>query len=159
MQISQGSLKRPGGIRVGAAALLAACGLAQAGGTPENVLILVNPASQESMYLGNYYRLKRNIPESNVLYIDPGAADYLALAGANGSIDGVFGAIAGRRLDDHIDYIVVAGTDRFYVDAPGRVTDGCWPVVRFSQSGVFTSAHVRAQLIAGNVPSTTPNGY
>jgi hypothetical protein len=149
----------PRAVRVGALAVLSASGLAQAGGTPENILLVINPSSQESMYLGNYYRFKRNIPEANVVYIDPGAPDYLALAGTNGGIDGVFGAIRGRRLDDHIDYIVVAGTDRFFVDAPGRVNDACWPVARFSQSGVFATAHVRAQLIAGNVPSTTGNGY
>lgn len=144
---------------VGVAGLLSLCGTAVAGGSPENVLILVNPASQESMYLANYYRAKRNIPESNVLYIDPGAADYGAFAGSNGSLDGVLGTLRNRGIADHIDYIVVAATDRFYVDAPGRVTDGCFPVNRFSQSSVYTMANLRSQLLAGGVPSTEANRY
>jgi hypothetical protein len=139
--------------------LLTAAGTAQAGGTPENILLVVNPASPESMYLANYYRAKRNIPARNIVYIDPGATNYSAFAGPNGNIDAVLGVIRSRRLEDHIDYIVVAGTDRFYVDAPGLVTDGCFPVNRFSQSSVYTMAFLKDQLLAGSVPSSLGNQY
>jgi uncharacterized protein (TIGR03790 family) len=147
------------GFAVAAAGLLGICGQAEAGGTPENVLIIANPGSQESMYLANYYRQKRNVPAVNVLYINPGAANFQAFAGANGNIDAVLGTLRNRLLNDHIDYIVVAGTDRFHIDALGLVTDGCSPVSRFSQSSVYTMAFLRDQILAGNVPSGTGNGY
>ncbi len=159
MRDAKVSVRRCVSTRAGAMALLAACGAAVAGGTPENVLILVDPSSQESMYLANYYRFKRNIPASNVVYIDPGAASYAAFAGANGPLDGVLGTLAVRGIEDHIDLIAIAVTDRFYVSAPGIVTDGCFPVGRFSLSSVYTMAHLRPQLLAGNVPSTTANHY
>jgi hypothetical protein len=45
-----------------AAALVALAGLvpcALAGGSPENTLIIINPGSNESMFLGNYYKNAR----------------------------------------------------------------------------------------------------
>lgn len=39
------------------------------GGGPENVLLVVNPRSQASLTVGNYYRALRNIPGENVLYL------------------------------------------------------------------------------------------
>src|SRR6516165_579357 len=74
---------------LGGAGLAIGGGHVLAGGTPENILILVNPANAESMYLGHYYQNARNIPASNVLYIDPTAVDYPTMAGTNGNIDAV----------------------------------------------------------------------
>jgi hypothetical protein len=56
-----------------AAAVLALAGRALAGGSPENVLIIVNPGSAESMYVADYYKNARNIPDANVLYLEPTA--------------------------------------------------------------------------------------
>ena len=116
-------------------ALLAAAGLAvgmaagavRAGGSPENVLIIINPANAESMYLGHYYQNARNIPASNVLYIDPAAVNYPAMAASNGNIDAVFGKLANGRLPGRVRTGVPtqarvqhAGTDRD-PEARGRV--------------------------------------
>lgn len=141
------------------AALLALASPALAGGSPENALIIINPASHESMYLGNYYKNARNIPDRNVLYIDPAAADYAAFSGANGNLDALFGTLRNAALATHIDYIVVAGTDTYFVSAPGYVSDGCWPVTRFSQSSVYTMAYLKNQILAGNNPVSTTNHY
>jgi hypothetical protein len=156
----------PGLLKGSVSSLLAAAGVlvsvaspVRAGGSPENVLIIANPASQESMYLANYYRARRNIPESNVLYIEPAQTTYAAFVAANGSLDGVLGTLRQRQLEDHIDYIVLAGTDRFYIDAPGLVSDACWPVARFSLSGIYTMAHIRGEVAAGGILSTLPNQY
>src|ERR1043165_1720211 len=105
-------------------ALTAVAGLASsalAGGSPENVLLLIDPSNAESMLLGDAYQFTRNIPASNVLYIDPAAVNYATFAGANGNIDAVLGKLANGKLTDHIDYIVIASGKNFYMDAPGLV--------------------------------------
>ena len=40
-----------------------------AGGGAENVLLLIDPLSADSKYVGNYYKQARNIPDRNVLYL------------------------------------------------------------------------------------------
>lgn len=140
-------------------AALAMTSAALAGGSAENILLIINPGSAESMYLGNYYKNARNIPDRNVLYIDPSAPDYAAFTGANGNQDGFLGYLANAKLSDHIDYIVLASTGSFFVSAPGYITDSCWPVARFSQSSVFTMAFIKNTILPGNLPSTTTNQY
>jgi hypothetical protein len=54
---------------------IAACSLlfatqAFAGGGPENVLLLVNANSESSKTVANHYIALRQIPATNVLYID-----------------------------------------------------------------------------------------
>ncbi|GIX02862.1 MAG: hypothetical protein KatS3mg112_1799 [Thermogutta sp.] len=43
--------------------------IAQGGGGPENVLLVVNPNSPVSLAVANLYQSLRQIPDSNVLYI------------------------------------------------------------------------------------------
>jgi len=144
---------------VSLAALALAATLAHAGGSPENALLIINPGSAESMYLGNYYKNARNIPDRNILYIEPGPDTYSEAAGLNGSIDAVFGALRNRQITDHIDYIILASTPTSFLFAANLVNDGCWPVARFSPSSVYTNAFIRPQILAGNNPSTGTNHY
>src|SRR5947207_2081137 len=141
------------------AAGLAAAAPALAGGSAENVLLVINPGSAESMYLGNYYKHARNIPDANVLYIDPGAASYAEFTGPNGDLDGFFGALRGAGLTDHIDYVVVANTGAFFIAAPGYIMDGCSAVTRFSQNSAFTLAYMKNSILAGGMMSTAGNQY
>lgn len=138
------------------AGLALACG-AMAGGGPENVLIIIDPTSPESLYLGNYYKNARNIPDSNVLYIDPDAANYPAFGATQ--VPGFLGTLTQRRLDDHIDYVVVAPGNGFFLPAPGLVSDGCFPVGRFSIGSVFTMAFIKDEILTGPMGSTNPNRY
>ena len=48
----------------------AAGNVAWAGGGPENVLLLVNPNSLNSKTVANHYIALRQIPASNVVYVD-----------------------------------------------------------------------------------------
>jgi hypothetical protein len=133
--------------------------VALAGGSAENALIIINPGSAESMYVGNYYKNARNIPDRNVLYLDPGAADYASFSGLNGDLDGLGGYLNNAHILDHTDYLVVANTGVFFVSAPGYIVDGCSPVTRFSQSSVFTLANQRGLILAGNLAVQTGNQY
>lgn len=156
--------KRRGGGRVAAArwtpgllAVLAGGATALAGGTPENILLVIDPSSPESLYIGNYYKHARGIPDANVLYMDADAAGYAAFVDGQGA--GFLGALAQRGLEDHIDYVVVAPGPSFFVAAPGLVTDGCWPVARFSMSSVFTMARITDDVLAGPSSSLLNHYY
>jgi hypothetical protein len=135
---------------------LAGADVARAGGTAENVLLIIDPTSPDSLQIGNHYRTVRNIPPSNVLYMQPGAADWTAFTETR--IAGVVGTVQSQRMDDHIDYVVVAAPQSFYVNVPaGLVFDGCSPVGRFSISGAYTMALL--QPLTPNTSSETPNRY
>lgn len=150
--------------RVGRSGVLAVvAGLAMgapalAGGSAENVVLIINPGSAESMYLGNYYKNARNIPDSNVVYLEA-EGQYTDFAGANGACDGFFGGISNARIGDHADYAVVSNTGTFFTAAAGLVTDQCFQVTRFGEASIYSMAYIRAQVLAGNVPSGLPNQY
>jgi hypothetical protein len=54
----------------GLTVLLAAAMPAWATGGPENVLLVVNPQSQDSLCIANHYAALRHIPRNNILFID-----------------------------------------------------------------------------------------
>jgi uncharacterized protein (TIGR03790 family) len=138
------------------AAGLLAPSAALAGGSPENVLLIIDPTSNDSLYVGNYYRDAREIPDCNVIYMAPGAADYSTFV--NNNLAAVFGALANQNITNHIDYVVVTPGSQFYVSAPGLVSDSCYTVTRFSISAAYTSAFIASQILGG-VPSSTTNQY
>jgi uncharacterized protein (TIGR03790 family) len=87
-------------------ALAASC--AWAGGGAENVLLLVNSNSLNSKTIANHYIALRNIPASNVVYIDWRGG----LEGAQGIyfsqqiLEPAIKAIGERGLSAQIDYVV-----------------------------------------------------
>ena len=128
----------------------------QAGGSPENVLLIIDPSNNDSLYVGNYYKNARDIPDSNVLFIAPGATNYPSFVSYN--LAALAGSLANRDIADHIDYVVLTPGSPFYVSAPGLVSDACYPVSRFSISAAYTSAFI-ADEILGGLPATTLNRY
>ncbi|MCA8961602.1 MAG: hypothetical protein KDC38_13855, partial [Planctomycetes bacterium] len=129
-----------------------------AGGSAENAVLLIDPSDPISVYVGHHYRVARGIPDCNVIYVDPRAATY------DEHVDfqqrAVQGTLAARGIDAFVDYIVIAPIDDFYVVEPaGRVTDGCFPVGRFSISSAYTFGLVSDQILAGGLPSTFRNHY
>src|ERR1043166_1180405 len=75
-----------------------------AAGSGENVLLIINPDSPSSRYIGNYYKNARNIPDANVIYwkTNTGYSDF-----ANQSLDALFGMLANRGIADHVDYVII----------------------------------------------------
>lgn len=129
---------------------------ALAGGSAEHTLLIIDPTNADSMYIGNYYKHARGIPDANVVYMAPGAIDYPAFVATNQPA--LLGTMAHRQLTDHIDQIVIAATDVFYIDAPGLVADGCVPVRRFSITGAYSIMPISSDVLAG-VQSSQRNGY
>lgn len=130
---------------------------ALAGGSPEHALLVIDPNSAVSLYVGNYYKKARNIPDANVLYLDPDASAYVPWTQTQ--LEGFLGQLAQRRIDGQIDYVIVTPGNSFFVAAPGLISDGCFPVSRFSISSVFTMAHIKGDILGGGLTSQHPNFY
>ncbi len=87
---------------------LVACTEAIAGGGPENVFLVVNEHSLSSKLIANHYADIRKIPENNIVYLgDVPNKDILSLDQFRESVlEPILTAIARRRLNGSIDYIV-----------------------------------------------------
>jgi hypothetical protein len=139
-----------------AAAAFGLAAPALGGGTAENALVIVDPSNPASMYLANYYKAARDIPESHFLYMEPGAASWATFRTDN--LDGLNGHFANSGARDLIDYIVIAPTDVFFMPAAGLVNDTCSPVTRFSLTAGYTMAQI-ASKINGGVNVAKVNHY
>ncbi len=127
-----------------------------AGGSGESAVLIVDPSNAESMYVANYYKAMRGIPDANVLYMRPGAASYTQFVAEN--LPGFLGSLANRGIEDHIDFVVIPPGGSFFVSAPGLISDGCVAVHRFAIASGYTLAH-QAVDILGGLPSSTGNEY
>ena len=82
--------------------------IAQAGGGPENVFLVVNPQSVDSMTVANYYIKLRDIPDRNVFYLEWDPAE--GLTNINIFRDKILlpilDEIKNRGLIGQIDYVV-----------------------------------------------------
>ncbi|MFG0251365.1 MAG: hypothetical protein ACF8NJ_00665 [Phycisphaerales bacterium JB038] len=126
-------------------------------GTSEEALLIIDPSSPASMYVGNYYKDARQIPDANVLYMDPAAVDYAAFVEAN--LDGLFGTLANRGLDQKVDFIILGPGAPFYIPAAGYVNDTCAPVTRFALASAYTMAFLTDDLLNGPISVITRQGY
>jgi hypothetical protein len=133
-------------------------GQALAGGSAENVLLIIDPASKDSLYVGNYYRAARDIPPSNVIYMSPISTFYNDFREIQ--LQGLFGALENGRFEDHIDYIVLA-PGYYAVEAPGLVKDSCYTVNLFSSSSCYTMAFISQELVdaTGSTLSSKTNQF
>ncbi len=152
-------------LQVLAAAVLAA-GLfaasdhaAHAGGGPENVLVIVDPTSQEGLQVANYYRQARGIPDRNIVYVKPGARNYEAFS--QFQLPAVLGTAANRQIGDHIDYLVVAPGSPFYVDAPNLINGNACsaPVRRLAISAAYGLSSSTDGILGQAFSSTSRNQY
>ena len=150
---------RPASLVVSLAGTLLSASMARAGGGAENALLIIDPTSPVSLHLGNYYKSVRNIPDANVLYLDPDAVNYPAFVATQ--LPGFLGNLAQRRIEDHIDFVVVTPGNSFAIQAQGLVgSSGCPAAVgNFSISSVFTMARVVGDIIPGPISENNPNRY
>ncbi len=81
---------------------------ASAGGGPENVLLIVNPRSEKSLYIANYWAKLRQIPADNILYFpwDPSADTTDIDTFREQILSPILRVIQNRRLGDQIDAII-----------------------------------------------------
>ncbi|MCH7702879.1 MAG: hypothetical protein IID37_14440 [Planctomycetes bacterium] len=136
-----------------------------AGGGPENVLLLIDPLSADSMYVGNYYKQARNIPDRNVLYLPaaPDGTNYAEFSETNLPV--LLGMLNQRHVADHIDYVVIPPGGDYRLSASGFIFDFCSPVNNFSTSSLYTMAYLSDAILdsvsgtSSGMIQTTPNQY
>ncbi len=95
-------------------AILAFCGLlaflpaARAGGGPENILLVVNSADSDSLTIANHYIQLRQIPPSNVMYLNwrgsPAKTDINTFR--EKILMPLLGEMDTRKISAQIDYVV-----------------------------------------------------
>lgn len=129
------------------AAMSLASATVQAGGGPENVILVIDPANLNSQYVGHYYRTARDIPEESILYMPPRAASFadqddFQLAALRGTLNNL-------KFYDHAGYVVIPPCGYYYVPASGLVSDGCSPVTRFALSSCYTMARIAGDVLDG----------
>lgn len=130
---------------------------AHAGGISDDAILIIDPTDPQSVYLGHYYQAARGVPAANVIYLEPTAANYDAHRAFQELA--VEGTAAARSIAPHVDYVIVAPVDEYFVSAPGLVTDGCATVSRFALSSVYTFSFISDTIAAGGLPSSTRNHY
>ena len=130
---------------------------ALAGGSPEEALLIIDPARTDAMYVGNYYLHARDIPSVNILYMDPTAANYPTFVDEN--LQAFYGTLTNTRIRDHLHYVIMPPASSFYISAPGLVSDTCYPVSRFSLTGAYTLIELSDRILAGLMTSTKENRY
>jgi hypothetical protein len=90
--------------------LLAAGGLARAGGGPENLFLVVNPASPDSLAVANAFATLRQVPPINVFMLPWSGSDESTTIGTfrDEILVPILRGIDARRLSPQIDCIVYA---------------------------------------------------
>lgn len=129
---------------------------AEAGGGPENVLLVIDPTSVDSTYVGHYYKQARGIPDRNVLYMEPTTATYQDFVAFQ--LDAVLGTIEQRGIADSIDYVVIPPGGGYRTEAEGLAADLCSPVRNFAVTMPYVGAFLSDVILAGT-SSTRPNRY
>lgn len=109
-------------------AATAAASCAWAGGGPENVLLLVNSNSLNSKTIANHYIALRNVPATNVVYVDwrGGLEGCQGVYFAGQILQPAIDAIGERGLSAQIDYVV------YSCDFPWKVSlQSLFPEAKF----------------------------
>lgn len=126
--------------------------------TPTEMILVVDPFDAESLYAANAYRAARGVPLGNVVAMEPGAASFPAFASWN--VPALRSTIAGRRLDNVADNIVLMPGAPFFIEAPGLIATSCpAPVQRFSITGAYSLAIQTDRILSGVDADTRPNGF
>lgn len=91
---------------------------AHAGGGPENVFLLINRKSPESLEVANHYINLRKVPPQNVLYVEVNPKSQ-ALKGQqfiDSLLKPALAAIGERKLNDQVDYLVYSAGFPWWVN-------------------------------------------
>ena len=98
---------------------------AQAGGGPENLFLVVNARSQNSLTIANQYIQLRHVPPGNVYYLDwDGPPDTTDIETFREKILGpVLQAVSTRGIANQIDYVVYSSDFPTRIDFAGDLPE------------------------------------
>lgn len=144
---------------------MVAGGSVLAGGGPENVVLVVDPADGRAQAVANHYMTARGIPASHVLYLPSSAESYAAFA--TFQLPALLGTLRQRGMEDEVDVVILASSQDFYLPAPNLIagyippgggTEQC-PVRRISLTSAWTLAPIAADILGGGLTFSEPNRY
>jgi len=125
---------------------------AWAGGGPQNVLLIVNDQSANSLELGHYYASRHGVPQHNICHVslDPALYATTNTFFQTAVVHQVRNHIEAFKLSNQIDYLVLS------MDLPSRINE-----VESSTAQLFYGCRYAASyFISGcNLPSNTRNYY
>jgi uncharacterized protein (TIGR03790 family) len=129
----------------------------QAGGGPENVLLVVNANSDDSKTIANHYIALRKIPPNNVVYLDVqgnleegGIGTYFH----DSILLPTLKAIDERRLGAQIDYIVYSSDFPWRIELKSLMPEATF-TAPFDGPASITGATYLAPLLIGKNPAIT----
>lgn len=128
------------------------------GGTSERAIVIIDPTNAESLYVGNYYKFVRQIPDDRVIYMTPCPGTFNEFLAQQRP--GLLGTLAHRGLESNTDFVVVTPGGSFFMTVPSSlVADGCSPVRRFSVTGAYSNIFIAPEIAAGGWTSQATNGF
>ena len=127
---------------------------AAAGGGPENVLLVVNPKSPDSLTIANYYIHLRQIPAGNVFYLpwDPNSDQAFIDDFRSQILKPIIEAIHSRRLSAQIDYVIYSCDFPWAINLASDIQKVRESRIRFRQCPTRTVFNNRCRVI-GLCPS------
>ncbi|MFQ5460561.1 MAG: hypothetical protein ACE5EL_07180 [Anaerolineae bacterium] len=132
---------------------------ASAGGGPENVVLIIDPAQPDSLEAARFYQGARGIPDRNMIFMPPGAADYRALTEVQ--LPAFQGELEARGIDDHVDYVVLPPGSPYFVSATGLVDPAPCPAAfrRIALASAYTLAPEADEILSGGLSVREPNRF
>lgn len=91
----------------------------------DDTILVVNKNSQDSKNIGNYFRMRRNISDSKIVYIDTIDGEEISLENFNSQIrNPIKNFLISKNLTNKINYIITTkGVPLKITDNPGRSVD------------------------------------
>jgi uncharacterized protein (TIGR03790 family) len=142
-------------------------GLAWAGGSGLNTLVVLNQNSANSVELGNYFCERRQVPPENVLRISwsGGSLDWDVTQFQTNLLQPILQAIASRGLNNQIQYVVLS------MDIPFQTHNGL--IANGTTSGLFygikttlgnsllllTNSYAASETVFAESPPANTPGY
>lgn len=131
---------------------------ARAGGSAENAVLIVDPSRPDALTVANAYRRARGIPDANVVYMRP--ADGTGFVAQRATrLAALQSELTSRGIDAHVDFVILAPTERYRVSAGGLLTDDCFPAGDIGVSTAYGLARIADEIAAGGLDVTEPNRY
>ncbi|MBI3921322.1 MAG: hypothetical protein HY318_07895 [Armatimonadetes bacterium] len=150
-QASQESVLRRG-LFVAALLMIAMAGEVLAGGGPENLLLVVNGESGDSLAVANEYTRLRAVPPCNVVYLKglpPGphikVEDFRTLL-----LRPIMEAMDRRELTRQIDYVVYSAGFPYAVEVTGDMTGKSFPLFVTQPASLTGLTYLHELVSAGN---------
>ncbi|HIG85930.1 MAG TPA: hypothetical protein EYQ25_02700 [Planctomycetes bacterium] len=140
--------------------LLSPCSIAMPvppGGGEEDVLVVVDPVQHDALTAANHYRQARDIPMGHFLMQTPVSTTYDTTAEVQ--IAAFLGELLQRKIDQQIDFVVLAPGSVYRISAAGLINDSCATVNNFSIATPYILARDRERILLGNLPFSRSNGY